>query len=232
MKLRALGARSLVDHLESEITAGRMPLGFKLPAERMLSEQFQLSRGSVRRALLWLKDQGYVDQKVGSGTYVVWQPPVDPLQAVLPTSTIDADSVQVSPYELMEARRLIEPLMPQLIVRKATAHNFARMRECLDKSEQASSIEEFEHWDGELHRELANATHNSFFHEILRLTNMVREQGEWGRLKKKSLTAERRKTYEQQHRALVDALQDRDADKATKLLKTHLEQIQRNLFDV
>src|SRR5690606_21527493 len=139
--------------------------------------------------------------------------------------------VQVSPYELMEARRLIEPLMPQLIVKKATAHNFARMRECLEQSEQAESIEDFEHWDGELHRELAQATHNAFFHEILRLTNLVREQGEWGRLKKRSLTPARRNSYEQQHRALVAALQDRDANKATALLKEHLDEIQRNLFE-
>ena len=226
MKLRAPGAQSLVQHLEDEITSGRMPTGYKLPAERALCEQFQVSRGSVRRALLHLKEKGYVDQKPGSGTYVLWQ-------AIMPSPTAQppaAPTVQVSPYELMEARRLIEPLMPRLIVKKATAQNFARMRECLARSEQAQSIEEFEHWDGELHRELACATHNTFFHEILKLTNWVRDQGEWGRLKKLSLTSERRAAYERQHRALVEALQDRDADKASEMLQVHLEEIQRNLF--
>src|SRR3546814_2207255 len=92
----------------------------------------------------------------------------------------------------MEARLLIEPLMPSLIVRNASAADFALMQECIEKSEAAQTIEDFEHWDEALHRAFAQATHNSFFLHILDLTNRVREQGEWGRLKRNSLTAERR----------------------------------------
>jgi hypothetical protein len=62
------------------------------------------------------------------------------------------------------------------------------------------------------------------------LTNRVREQGEWGRLKARSLTLARRKAYEVQHRAIVEALRDRDARTATKALTEHLDQIQHNLF--
>src|SRR3546814_14980941 len=61
------------------------------------------------------------------------------------------------------ARLLIEPLMPALIVRRATRADFARMHECLAKGEQAQTIEGFELWDGELHQALALATHNHFF---------------------------------------------------------------------
>lgn len=216
-----------------------MSHGFKLPAERLLAEKFQVSRGSVRKAIMQLRESGYVEQKVGSGTYVVWEKPIG-TEAVASASSVDALPAtttciahtlrEVSPYELMEARRLIEPLMPRLIVSKANPQNFARMRECLVQSEQADTTEAFEYWDGELHRELAEATHNNFFKEILRLTNVVREQGEWGRLKKKSLTPERRAAYERQHRALVEALQDRDVEQATALLQVHLDEIQINLF--
>lgn len=231
MKPVGLITKNLISHFEDEIASGRMPEGYKLPAERILSAQFNLSRGSVRRALQHLVEKGYVDQKPGSGTYVVWRQSSEVLLSAGIKQPATGYEVQVSPYELMEARRLIEPLMPQLIVKKGTAHDFARMRECLERSEKAETTEEFEHWDGELHRELALATHNTFFHEILRLTNLVREQGEWGRLKKLSLTPERRKRYEHQHRELVAALQDRDADRATVLLRQHLDEIMRNLFD-
>ena len=94
----------------------------------------------------------------------------------------------------------------------------------------AQTIEAFEHWDGELHRAFALATHNSFFLEVLELTNCVLEQGEWGSLKARSLTPERRKEYEAQHRAIVEALRDRDAQTAARALTEHLDQIQRNLF--
>src|SRR3546814_10493921 len=129
------------------------------------------------------------------------------------------------------ARLLIEPLMPALIVRRATRADFARMHECLAKGEQAQTIEGFELWDGELHQALALATHNHFFLQLLVLTNRVRQQGDWGRLKRNSLTPQRRTDYEHQHRAIVAALEDRDAEQARNALTVHLTPLQQNLFE-
>jgi DNA-binding FadR family transcriptional regulator len=192
----------------------------------------------VRRVLADLKDRGLITQVVGSGTFVLpgastavstgdhAVPPVDVGTVVQKIE----QTVQTSPAELMEARLLIEPLMPGLIVRYATAADFARMTECVERSEAAQTIEDFERWDGELHRTFAIATHNTFFLRILDLSNEVREQGEWGRLKRTSLTPERRAQYQDQHRAIVSALRDRDADLAKELLTGHLNQIRHNLF--
>lgn len=120
--------------------------------------------------------------------------------------------------------------MPRVIACNGTRSDFSRMKDCTERSEAAQTVEGFEHWDGDLHRTLALATHNSFFLKIPELANRVREQGEWGRLKRQSLTPARRAEYEAQHRAIVDALLDRDADAANEVLTTHLKQIHRNLF--
>jgi DNA-binding FadR family transcriptional regulator len=226
--VRAAGAKALATYLHDEIASGRMRDGIKLPAERQLSEQFGASRGAVRRVLQDLKDRGLITQTVGSGTFVL---PGAAKALPAPEIVVDESSeTQTSPAELMEARLLIEPLMPRLIARNATSSDFARMMECIDRSEAAQTVEEFEHWDGELHRTFALATHNSFFLKVLELTNRIREQGEWGRLKRHSLTPERRKEYEAQHRAIVEALRDRDAEQAGQVLTGHLRQIQHNLF--
>lgn len=224
--VRADGARALAKYLVEEIESGRLPAGHKLPAERELSETFNASRGSVRRVLANLKEMGLITQTVGSGTFVS-----DDVQTVAPAhSDSPIQSIQTSPAELMEARLLIEPQMPSLIVRYATAADFDRMDECIVRSEAAQTIEEFEHWDGALHQAFAEATHNSFFLKILELTTLIREEGEWGRLKKNSLTPERRSQYEVQHRAIVAALRDRDELLARQTLEGHLLQVQRNLF--
>jgi DNA-binding FadR family transcriptional regulator len=224
--VRAEGARALAKYLEEAIRSGHLGVGAKLPAERELSEEFGASRGAVRRVLADLKGRGLITQSVGSGTFVL--PGGVQLQ---PTGAVEKrDTVQTSPAELMEARLLIEPLMPGLIVRYATTTDFAKMVECLERSEAATSVEEFEHWDGELHKTFALATHNTFFLRVLELTNEVREQGEWGRLKRTSLTPARRTEYEDQHRAIVGALRDRDAELACELLSGHLRQIRHNLF--
>src|SRR5690606_37369814 len=225
--LRSPGAQALANYLYTEISTGRIPAGVKLPAERALSQRFKTSRGSVRRVLAALRDSGWITQSVGSGTFAT-RPAHEP--------STDAGSQgllldQTSPAELMEARLLIEPLMPALIVRQATRSDFARMNECLVNGEQAQTVEDFEFWDGELHQALAQATHNHFFLQVLALSNRVRQQGDWGRLKRNSLTPERRTEYEHQHRAIVTALEDRDAESARTALVGHLAQIQRNLFE-
>lgn len=223
--VRADGAKALARYLNEEISTGRLGDGVKLPGERELSERFGASRGAVRRVLGDLKERGLITQNVGSGTFV--RPGV---ASSIARKAAESLQFQTSPAELMEARLLIEPLMPRLIARYGTAADFAHMAECIERSEAANTVEEFEHWDGELHRTLAVATHNTFFMKILELANHVREQGEWGRLKRQSLTAERRAIYEKQHRALVDALRDRDISLAQDLLSEHLRQIQENLF--
>lgn len=208
----------------SAIAMNRPSVGFN--AERELSEQFNASRGAVRCVLGELKNRGVIKQVVGSGTFVasVPDPHTQGAGATEETGTI-------SPAELMQARLLIEPLMPSLIVQFGTSRDFARMDECIEHSEAAQTVEEFEHWDGALHEALAVATHNGFFRQILAFATQVREQGEWGRLKQRSLTPERRTKYEEQHRALVEALKDRDEATARQVIEQHLLQIQKNLFN-
>ncbi len=222
--VRAEGMRALSDHLLAEMSEGGLRQGVKLPPERELSQRFSISRGSVRRVLAHFRDRGLITQTVGSGTFVSIQ------AESLRRPQVEPAPVHTSPAELMVARLLIEPLMPGLIVQNATAADFQHMLECLDHSESADSIEAFEHWDEALHRSFAHATHNSFFVQILDMTNRVREQGEWGRLKRISLTPEIRRQYEAQHRGIVEALKDRDAALARRCLIEHLEQIQSNLF--
>lgn len=224
--IRAEGAIVLQDHLLNEMREGRLVAGVKLPSERELATQFNTARGTVRRVLANLMEQGLVTQSHGRGTFATEAATALHQQE---ENTQEA-RIFISPAELMEARLMIEPLLPSLIARNATASDFARMRECIEESEAAVTIDEFEYWDGELHKTFAMATRNSFFLQILNLMNEVREQGEWGRLKRHSLTPELRSHYETQHRAIVAALTDRDAERGRQLMAEHLEQIQMNLF--
>lgn len=230
--LRSPRALLLVQDLLQRMRNGSLVAAMRLPAERELCEQFNISRGTVRRILSNFSEQGLLHQMPGSGTFVTDKATLLLQGAGSPQIASTADPAYVSPADLMAARLLIEPLMPQLIVQNGTVQDFERMQECLTYSEQASSIEEFEHWDEQLHAALATATHNAFFTQLLGLVNQVRDQGEWGNLKKKSLTLQNRRAYERQHRELVEALRARDAGAAKKVLTQHLEQIQVNLFQI
>ena len=56
--------------LRQAIVAGRMPAGERLPSTRAATALWKVSRGSVVEAYDMLLSEGYVDGRVGSGTYV------------------------------------------------------------------------------------------------------------------------------------------------------------------
>jgi DNA-binding FadR family transcriptional regulator len=130
----------------------------------------------------------------------------------------------------MEARLKLEPALADLVVTNATAADFERMEACLDKAEKAATLDAFERWDAALHQALAQATHNQFVMRVLDMVTAVREQSEWGKLKDRIVTPERRLRYQQEHRAIVAALKARDAERSRAAILAHLQHARRNLF--
>ena len=212
---------SILENLQSRTWRA----GQRIPTERELSDRFGLSRSAVRRVLADMKDKRLITQTVGSGTYVSEQ-----VNEALAAATHSAGTLPTSPAELMSARFVLEPAVVAMVVGNATSLDFARMNECCDRGEAAGSLDQFELWDGLLHEAIADAAHNSFISKIFRLMNQVRAQGEWGALKRRSASPERRLEYQREHRALVLALQDRDGARATELCLAHLGHVRRNLL--
>ncbi|WP_418317480.1 FadR/GntR family transcriptional regulator [Piscinibacter sakaiensis] len=210
--------RSILDKLAEQTWRP----GQRLPTERALGEQFGISRSAVRRVLQELKQQRLITQTVGSGTYVA-----EPEQPA-PAGVADADAV--SPAELMAARLVLEPAIIEMVIGNATAADFARMDECNRNAEAAITLEDFEHWDGALHEAIAAAAHNGFISGVFSMMNQVRSQGEWGVLKRRSATPERRLEYQDEHRALVAALKQRDATRARALCLAHLLHVRTNML--
>ena len=58
------------DHIKKEIDEGKWEIGQRLPSERDLSDQFQVSRMTLRQAITLLVEEGVLERRVGSGTYV------------------------------------------------------------------------------------------------------------------------------------------------------------------
>ena len=222
---REWNAQALAAYLKARIENGAWAPGVKLPSERELGMRFDTSRTTVRKVIDDFVARGILRRAVGSGTFVVAVP------ATRGDGAETGIATGVSPMELIEARLLIEPLLPTLIVRHATPQDFARLQECLHKMEAAESSAEFELWDSALHQALSQATHNAFLVAVLQLMTAVREAGEWGRLKQQALTSDRRARYETQHREIVAALRERNEREASRLLEAHLIETRTNLFE-
>ena len=219
--------------LLEQLHSGQWQAGERLPTERAFGVQYQISRSTVRKVLFDLKTQGLIAQTVGSGTYVTDKA----VGASRPHKTATAAAVvpdaawHTSPAELMQARMALEPAIIDLVIGNATPADFEQMDKCCTLAEAAVSVEEFEVWDGMFHETIAHAAHNGFVARLFKFMNQARAQGEWGMLKKRSLTPARRLAYQSEHRALLHALKARDPVLAKALATEHLTHVRRNLLN-
>jgi GntR family transcriptional regulator len=65
---------SLAQELRSRIQRGEFSPGERLPSEPELARRGAVSRSSMRAAIAMLEEEGYVDRRRGSGTYVTHRP--------------------------------------------------------------------------------------------------------------------------------------------------------------
>ncbi|HYG86605.1 MAG TPA: FCD domain-containing protein [Azospirillum sp.] len=221
-------AQIAYDHLRRSIASGLWRPGEQLPTERTLARSLGMARNTVRRALDMLEAEGRIARGVGRGTFLVEVDGAElhhGIPLLVPTAFLNA-----SPAEVMEARILMEPAVAELAVARATQADFAEMDRCLAESEAARTVPEFEHWDGALHRAMVAACRNELLDAFYAVLNGIRNRAEWGRLKERSLTPERRALYERHHRAIVMALKLRDPAAARDAVRSHLIAVRDGLF--
>jgi DNA-binding FadR family transcriptional regulator len=202
--------------LAAELEAARQRPSGRIPPERELAARHGLSRTAVRRWLDELEQTGQVTRHVGRGTFVTRARPVD-----------DADT---SPAEILAVRLMLEPQMLGLAIANATTRDIAEMRHCLAAGEGAGSYEEFERWDAGLHAAIAASTHNNLMIRLFTVMNEARHDPLWGSAKRRTFTPSRRAEYEQDHRELVDAIDDRHLERAAAIMRRHLQRIRAALI--
>lgn len=214
----------LTGRIQRNIDDGSWPVGHKLPAERELEETFGVARNTVRRGLKQLEDAGKIVRYVGRGSFVA-EPPT-PLRAEGLLERV----IGASPAEVMEVRLLLEPWAASLAATRATVTDLAMMRDCLANAAASADIPEFEVWDGKLHEVIIASAKNGLLTSLYEAINAARHQPEWMKLKLRTVTDQRRTTYQAQHQAIVEALNERDAVLAADLIRDHLLEVRYALL--
>jgi DNA-binding FadR family transcriptional regulator len=218
------GGQQVRRWLLDALASGQYAAGSKLPTERAVAERLAVPRSAVRNALAALEAEGVVVRLIGSGTFVA-----KPAPAAQPALLALGDA---SPTEIMEARLLIEPRIAALAVAHATPSDFERMEICNRNAENTDDFQRFEQWDAALHQAIAEATHNRLIVTLYTAITRARDQADWGELKRRSLTTERRDHYRGDHRRIVAALRSRDAQGAETALMDHLRRVRHNLLGI
>lgn len=211
---RRLGASDLQRRLRTLIETGAYRSGDQFPAERVLAEEYGVARGTVREALMRLADAGMVEIRRGSGTYVTQQP--------VPAGNSAIENAR--PLELIDARFALEPHICRLAVLHAGREDLDRAEGFL--AEMEASIDDPERFsvaDMAFHTLLAASTGNGLLGWMVKQISSVRDQEQWARMLRLTLTPETIATYNIQHRRIFEAIRERAPELAATLMKEHLE---------
>ncbi len=217
------GEPDILGKLRGLLASDRFAAQKRLPPERTLAGELGVSRSGLRRALAVLEREEKIWRHVGRGTFIGSSPTTDP-------DDLSGVSAATNPAEIMEARLILEPKLASLAALRATKNELAEMEVYLKKSKEAGDTVAFEKWDELLHWNIAKASDNSLLLSLFSVIQKMRQSNIWGRLKVASVTNERRKTYCAQHRGIVEALKDRHAGMAERLMREHLEAVRTHLI--
>ncbi len=201
--------------------------GFRLPTEKLLTEQFQAARNTVRKAMAQLEADGMIKRHVGRGTFVQRNNMEDPPTGAGLNIVKFGDA---SPAEINEIRVILEPAAADQIVSRATRSEIEYARLCLANTYKAKNTEEYEHWDSELHSTIIKAAKNNLLTCLYQEIRFIRQQSEWHEIKRRSLNNARRKNYDEDHKKIVDALVKRDAKGLCSAMKQHLQSVSENML--
>jgi len=221
---RSVGAAR--QFIEMQIEKGLWKAGEQLPPERDLVERFGVSRNTLRKTLKEMEAEGAIVRHVGRGTFVSQR---DALPAAANDDPLIQKIQRSSPSEVMDLRLMLEPQSGEMAASRATMNDLAAMEKCLKGCEDAKTVAEFEDWDGRLHQTIVSSARNQLLSDIYDAINSVRHSAEWGKLKERSLTSERRALYIEQHRAIVTALNERDSERARQEIRRHLIAVKEGL---
>ena len=212
--IRRKGSTEIAGHLRREIIAGNLAAKERLPPERVLANQYGVARGTVREALNRLADEGMVQIRAGSGSYVSF----DPL------GQVNAIVESTRPLELIDARFALEPHLCRLAVLHARQQELDALEALAETME--SSIDDvvgFSQADMAFHTLLAESTGNSLLVWMMGQINSVRIQDEWARMRQLTLNRETIIAYNDQHRQILAAIRLREPERAANAMKEHLE---------
>jgi DNA-binding GntR family transcriptional regulator len=207
---RPLRVRSVVglayDEIRSLIVAGSLVPGSRL-GQGELADRLGISRGSVREALRRLAGDGLVEFEVNRGFFV---------------AEVGLDDVR----QRLEARLALEPEIARLAAGRRTADDLELMRATITSEASARTSDEVHDASRAFHCAVAGATRNQAFTKLLDAL-WIADVG-------RRLLAQRRRAANWQdddvaeHRAILEALESGDGERAARLMGAHVESAVRH----
>jgi DNA-binding FadR family transcriptional regulator len=205
----------IVERIQQSLESGQLKPGSKLPPERELAANLGISRSSLREALKALTVMGVLESRVADGTYVRSQ-----------ASSSIAESLQfsillrnrTSLFELMQARKVIEPELVRLATPIISEAQIQRLeREVSFLGSTIRTVDLFNEHDTVFHLLIAEAAGNDLLYALAKL------------LQNLAVAARQKTAYRydlsrsfQEHSEIVAQIKARNPEGGVKAMLEHL----------
>ena len=214
--------------IEELILRGILRPGERLPAERELAERLSVSRPSLRDAIGLLQDKGLLTSKAGAGVYVA-----DVLgSAFSPALVALFARHQDAGFDYLSFRRDMEGLAAERAARMASTTDLEVVQAILDKMEIAHGKRnptDEARLDAEFHMSIIEASHNVVMLHMMRSMYQLLREGVFYNRQVMFKQRTTRSLLLDQHKAINEALQNRDPEGARAAVEAHLNYVETSL---
>ncbi|TWA85687.1 GntR family transcriptional regulator [Azospirillum brasilense] len=207
----------IIEQISDLIARRIIKAGQKLPAERVLAERFDVSRGTVREALRRLEFFGIVRTSPQSGTVV--ENLSEHVLLGLINNILNADDT--SPEMLIEVRGALEALSARLATERAHGGQIDEIRKAQRRMrEQAEANAYTLEEDLLFHLKVAEATNNNLLRSLIALMgpDVLRFSHQHATYKDGRMHA-----AANEHDAIIEAIERRQPEEAERLMKQHID---------
>ncbi|MSU88866.1 FCD domain-containing protein [Rhodobacteraceae bacterium 2CG4] len=211
-------ADAVVSALEAEILSGTLPDGRPLPAERDLIQRFGASRTVIREAIIMMSARGMLQSRPRHRPIVKrpdYRTAVDSIGGIIRHLLVDSTDVR----NLFDTRIFIERGLVRDAALSATKADIEMLAAALEANRAAiDDSEDFYRTDTEFHGVLYRMTRNPVFPAV-HAAYAAWLSPHWLRMQR---YPERNRVNYGSHKAIFDAIVERDPEAAERALTDHL----------
>ena len=213
--------------IADQINAGGYRTGERLPPERDLAQRLDVSRTTVREALLALEIMRFIEIRVGAGVYVLSEHLRDGNRGDLNAAEA------VGPYEVLEARRMVEGQSAYYAAQRATKAQLDAIETVVERMGAAiNDVPSFDRADAEYHALIARASGNGVIESYVAHLWRLRDSSLWERWYAQTRNAANRRRSVEDHRTILRALQRRRPEAAMSAMQQHVDVLTDRFLDL
>lgn len=214
---------NIVEELENSIRSGEISIGMKLPSERAMAEKYGVSRNVVREAYKIMSEKGIVDIQIGKGAFVC-APKVNVITDRL-QEAISATKSNL--YDILEVREILETAIARKAVVMANNVNIDILEDLYEKMNNSLRDPiKYAEYDIKFHIEIANCIGNAMLVLLINTFNQISDKKLYNL---NNIYPDRVSKAQREHRAMIDAIKDRDENKILAAVNAHINCIENEL---